>query len=784
MTGGTTLTNRLLEAAVAFFDFLWQSFLLLAPMLLLGLFLSGLIHVFISRQAVLRWLRHESLKSVTTAAAVGVPIPLCSCSVVPVVAEMRRKGASRSSCMSFLITAPETGADSILVTNAFFGPIVAIVRPVISFITAVFAGIFCIGMIRDGRDDSAAQVADNGHDHGHEHGHDHHHHHGHDHDHDHSHKNLFPGSEDCYVSFSQLKQMTANWFRRCAAALGRWKAATWLRPDFYYTERKAAAASRDAEPDSAGGSEPDLRSVVRHVLRYGFVEIADDILFALLVGIALGGVLYLAIPSEMMANEYARWISYPVMVLVGIPLYICASASTPIAAALVAKGFSPGAALIFLMTGPATNTGTIAIMLAQFGTRFASVYVGSVIAVTVVLGILVDSLLLLSGISIAVNLGASESPAILALQYGGALGLLALIIWRFRAGALKSGYQELVSNVGPLTRPWRRAWNRLTRGRPLAGAVSPATPMGRMLYTAILVVVILSGFTVVPPQSVGYGRVFGRVVWRDLPPGLYWLGPPPIVQADLWPVREVKSFRTAVNSEFVSGDLNVALIGLDVQFRVSDPYLYHYQTNDAEAVLRGVVLDRLRQFVGARRLEELLVTQRAALEDYIAEGFPYGGHSEPPDADTVHEEVLQAVDIVKVSLRNIRPAAETVAAFRDVSSAQEDRERVIVNAQSFMGRLVPQAHGNAFYEVRQAQGDAYAREIAAGAQSDALTTISATVRTAPDVLRTMLWREKLESALSGNAKIIVPNEDSLDKVALWQNRTSAGNADAANGHGE
>ena len=156
MNLGAEFGTRLIEATGQFFDFLWLSFLLLAPMLLLGLFLSGLIHVFISRQAVLRWLRHESLKSVTTAAAVGVPIPLCSCSVVPVVAEMRRKGASRSSCMSFLITAPETGADSILVTNAFFGWLVAVVRPVISFITAVVAGIFCIGLIRDDRDDDAA----------------------------------------------------------------------------------------------------------------------------------------------------------------------------------------------------------------------------------------------------------------------------------------------------------------------------------------------------------------------------------------------------------------------------------------------------------------------------------------------------------------------------------------------------------------------------------------------------------------------------------------------------
>ena len=120
--------------------FLWTSFQLLGPMLLLGLLLAGLIHVLVSRDAILKWLRHDNLKSVAAAAAVGVPVPLCSCSVVPVVAEMRRKGASRSSCMSFLITAPETGADSILVTHAFFGFFAAVARPVVSFMTAVAGG--------------------------------------------------------------------------------------------------------------------------------------------------------------------------------------------------------------------------------------------------------------------------------------------------------------------------------------------------------------------------------------------------------------------------------------------------------------------------------------------------------------------------------------------------------------------------------------------------------------------------------------------------------------------
>ena len=266
----------------SFFDFLWSSFLLLAPMLLLGLFLSGLIHVFISRQAILRWLRDDNLKSVTMSSAIGVPVPLCSCSVVPVVAEMRNKGASRSSCMSFLITAPETGADSILVTNAFFGFVVAIVRPVISFITAVVAGVFCIGLIRDDRDE--AKASDHCHDCDHDHG---------------SHQALIADQDDCYVSPAQLKVLLVNWLK---------------------------GSSGDASPDDQA---LNFKKLVKHVLRYGFIEIADDILFALLVGVALGGVLFLALPSDLMTHEYARWLSYPVMVLIGIPLYICASASTP-----------------------------------------------------------------------------------------------------------------------------------------------------------------------------------------------------------------------------------------------------------------------------------------------------------------------------------------------------------------------------------------------------------------------------------------------------------------------
>lgn len=446
-------------------DFLWASFMLLAPMLLLGLFLAGLIHVLISRDAILRWLSGDNLWSVCASAAIGVPVPLCSCSVVPVVAEMRKKGASRSSCMSFLITAPETGADSILVTHAFFGFAAAVVRPLVSFVTAVVAGIFCIGIIRDG---SAENELHQHHEHEHsdiesDHVHDAHHHGDSEHDHNHGeHEYLYPGQNDCYVSPTQLKGMLASWLasltRRRPTVVGDGKAVSLETPN---SDREADATKKEESPEphaTHANDELTLRTVIKHIFRYGFVEVADEILFALLVGLALGGVLFLAIPDDMMTSEYARWISYPVMILVGIPLYICASASTPIAAALVAKGLSPGAALIFLMTGPATNSGTIAIIVNQFGTRFGTIYVGIVIAATTILGILIDVVLITTGLTLPVNLSVSHAPAIQFLEWTGSLALIALIVWRFRAGALRSGYKELVSNLRPFGNRIKQVW--------------------------------------------------------------------------------------------------------------------------------------------------------------------------------------------------------------------------------------------------------------------------------------------------------------------------------------
>ena len=401
--------------------------------LLLGLLLAGVIHVFVSRHAILRWLKKDNLGSVSISAAIGVPLPLCSCSVVPVVAEMRHKGASRSACMSFLISTPETGVDSILITNALFGWVAAVVRPAISFVTAVVAGLSSIGLLKKTPSEqppiqatSSCNVKD-------------------DCCEKESHDYLVPSKLDCHISFRQLKSATLNTFAQTKAKL-----ETWLRPKTVL----AAAPKMSFEPSE---ERLTLGRISKHVLRYGFVDLADDILTAMLIGIFLGAVITFAVPEGIMDSSYAVWLQYPAMLLMGVPLYICASASTPIAAAWVLKGVSPGAALIFLMSGPATNTTTIAMILKQFGARFATIYVSSVVVVTAVFGIAVDLLIFTTGFELFTVVG-QEHQDVNIVSWACVALFTALLIWRSLDGALVRGWKEMFSNFRP-------AFSDMERGR-------------------------------------------------------------------------------------------------------------------------------------------------------------------------------------------------------------------------------------------------------------------------------------------------------------------------------
>ena len=277
----------------SFLDQLSQLVLTISPLLLFGLAVAGLLHVFISEELVTRHLGRPGWRSVWWATLVGVPLPLCSCSVVPVVASLRRKGASDGASVGFLISAPQIGADSFLLTQGLMGLGFACYRVAAAFATALTAGL----LIDAGQGGA-----------------------------------LPPPSSP-------------------------------------------ALADRPAD------SRP--RRFWQHIQ-----ELVASLANNLLIGLLLAALILVVLPDGLLADWQGEspWLAMLIALGVGVPLYICATASTPIAAALVVKGLHPGAALVFLLTGPATNMVTLVMLRTSLGRRAITIYLASICVVALLAG--------------------------------------------------------------------------------------------------------------------------------------------------------------------------------------------------------------------------------------------------------------------------------------------------------------------------------------------------------------------------------------------------------------
>ncbi len=305
--------------------------------------------------------------SVITSAAFGIPLPICSCGIIPVAIELRRKGASKPSTMSFLITTPESGSDSILITWGLLGPFMAIARPIASFFSALLAGVSAIFLLRDSDEDDSAKQEDTG------------------------------CNDNCL----------------------------------------------DGKTDVLANSQPGrvpLSQIIKRIWTYAFKEMADEIVFSLLIGLLLTGLIIVVLPDNLEMYGLAKGIvSMLIMLAASVPLYMCASASTPVAAALMVKGISPGAAMVFLLAGPATNVTTIVMLTRQFGGGFVRVYLACIIAGALISGYVFDYLLVLSGIDIVPSMSMDNHSIIGAFQWVSAFLLIALMVWRFWNGAARLG---------------------------------------------------------------------------------------------------------------------------------------------------------------------------------------------------------------------------------------------------------------------------------------------------------------------------------------------------------
>ena len=318
-----------------------------APYVIFGFLAAGLIKALLPDDAVARHLGGGSFAAVVKASLLGVPLPLCSCGVIPAAIGLRRQGAGRGPSAAFLVSTPESGVDSIAITWALLDPVMTVVRPIAAFITGTLTGVL-IGLLPEEKTEL----------------------------------DIVSSSGGC--------------------------------PD-------ACCASAEKQ-------ETPLMSRVVDGTRYAFGELLKDIGGWLLLGVLIAGLLTALVPDGFftLLFEYQA-ASLVLMLLIGIPLYMCASASTPIAAALVLKGLSPGAALVFLLAGPATNAATLTVVARFWGRRATLVYLSVIACCSLVLGWLVNEFYAWAGLDISRWVTTSEAHAVSAWGNLAAVVLLLLI---------------------------------------------------------------------------------------------------------------------------------------------------------------------------------------------------------------------------------------------------------------------------------------------------------------------------------------------------------------------
>lgn len=289
----------------------WGVLAEMSPYLLFGFAVAGLLSVFINAQRVERHLGKAGFWQVFKASLFGVPLPLCSCGVIPVSMSLYKHGASKGATISFLLSTPQTGVDSILVTYGLLGPIFAVFRPVAAFITGLVGGTV-INILE--RHDIVKRAIP---------------------------EEKVPCSDPC-----------------C--------------------------------------SNPKHQNRFIRAFKHGFVTLPADIGKSMLIGLIIAALISALIPEDFFVDALAvsggGLIAMLVMMVLGIPVYVCATASVPIAVALIAKGLNPGAALVFLMTGPATNAATLLTLSSQLGKRSAIVFLLTVIISSLVCGLLLDAI--------------------------------------------------------------------------------------------------------------------------------------------------------------------------------------------------------------------------------------------------------------------------------------------------------------------------------------------------------------------------------------------------------
>lgn len=323
--------------------------------LFIGLLFVGILHIYMSDEFVSKHLGADSIWSVVKASLFGVPLPLCSCGVIPTGLQLKKSGASNGSVISFLTSTPQTGIDSMIATYGLLGLPFAIFRPFAAFASGVIGGIIV---------------------------------------------NLFP--EDYFELGNQDKEIIIESCcsdDSCCSDSDEAKDTccsdqpTHLE-DNCSDETSGCGCSHDGPDISELGLRKAPLKTLKEMYRYAFDEFLGDITKDFVVGLVLAAIITLALPADFFVSLSLKspLLLMLLMIIVGIPLYICSTSSIPIAIALMLKGISPGAAFVFLFAGPVTNIASIMILKRSLGTKLLSLYLVIVSTLAILFGLLLDFL--------------------------------------------------------------------------------------------------------------------------------------------------------------------------------------------------------------------------------------------------------------------------------------------------------------------------------------------------------------------------------------------------------
>ena len=365
-----------------------------APWLVLGLLIGGLMKALIPTTLMQKHLSGSGFPSIIKAALFGAPLPLCSCGVIPAALGLRRAGASKPATISFLVSTPETGIDSVSISYALLGPFMAVVRPIAAISSAVVAGLL-VGRSEETEENSSTTST---------------------------------AKTSCCSAAAEITEASS-----CCSANTTSKTKD--------TNKEACCST---EPEKNAEKPPGFLQSSWDGIVYSFTDLFDKVLFWLAIGLVFAALVKTFVPVSFLAQWGGGLPAMLIMLVIGIPMYVCATASTPIAAGLLLAGLSPGVAMVYLMAGPATNISTLGVIGKELGRRPLIAYLTGVGVVALITGFVVDYFVIRWGIDIQAQISHSHDMVPAVIAWAALLVLVAVII------KLKFGKYVPIRKIRPL----------------------------------------------------------------------------------------------------------------------------------------------------------------------------------------------------------------------------------------------------------------------------------------------------------------------------------------------